>query len=298
MLDYAALSALSAVIREGSFEGAARLLNVTPSAISQRIRLLEERVGCALVIRAQPCRATETGRRLCQHVDSVRLLEQDLQGAVPALSGQMAPRVMLPVAVNADSLATWLGDAIAGFAADHNVLMEVLVDDEDHTAHWLRTGTVLAAVTAGARPAAGCNSHALGSMRYIAGASPSFVERYFRDGVNVRTLSAAPSLIFNRKDDLQARWVQDVCLCRVEIPRHTFPSPQAFVKAALAGMGWGMHPHSLIYQHLENGSLVELVPGTRLDIPLYWQYARVSSGLLELLSRTIISAARTSLLPP
>jgi LysR family transcriptional regulator (chromosome initiation inhibitor) len=78
MLDYAALSALAAVIREGSFERAARALNVTPSAISQRIRLLEERVGCAL--RDQPCRATETGRRLCQHVDRVRLLEQELQG--------------------------------------------------------------------------------------------------------------------------------------------------------------------------------------------------------------------------
>ncbi len=54
MLDYAALSALAAVVREGSFERAARALHVTPSAISQRIRLLEERVGCALVIRDQP----------------------------------------------------------------------------------------------------------------------------------------------------------------------------------------------------------------------------------------------------
>lgn len=212
--------------------------------------------------------------------------------------GQMAQRVMVPIAVNADSLATWLGDAIASFGAENNVLMEVLVDDEDHTAHWLRDGTVVAAVTACAHPAAGCNSQALGAMRYIAGASPSFVERYFRDGVNVRTLGAAPSLCFNRKDDLQARWVQYVCQRRVEIPRHTFPSPQGFVKAALAGMGWGMHPHSLIKQHLENGSLVELVPGTSLDISLYWQYARVSSSLLKILSRSIRTAAHTSLLPP
>ncbi|HBO78766.1 MAG TPA: ArgP/LysG family DNA-binding transcriptional regulator, partial [Cupriavidus sp.] len=103
MLDYAALSALAVVIREGSFERAARALNVTPSAISQRIRLLEERVGCALVVRDQPCRATETGRRLCQHVDRVRLLEQELQGALPALAPEGVTRVALPVAVNADS---------------------------------------------------------------------------------------------------------------------------------------------------------------------------------------------------
>ena len=53
MLDYSALSALAAVIREGSFERAAQSLHVTPSAVSQRIRLLEERLGCALVVREQ-----------------------------------------------------------------------------------------------------------------------------------------------------------------------------------------------------------------------------------------------------
>ena len=61
MLDYASLFALSTVVREGSFERAARALNVTPSAISQRIRLLEERVGCALVVRAQPVRRDGNG---------------------------------------------------------------------------------------------------------------------------------------------------------------------------------------------------------------------------------------------
>src|SRR3954468_4976120 len=115
MLDYSALSALAAVVREGSFERAARALHVTPSAVSQRIRLLEERVGCALVVRDQPCRATETGRRLCQHVDRVRLMEQELEGAVAALAPEGVARVPLPVAVNADSLATWFAPAVAAF---------------------------------------------------------------------------------------------------------------------------------------------------------------------------------------
>ena len=54
MLDYAGLEALSAVVREGSFERAAHKLHITPSAVSQRIKLLEERVGQALVLRGQP----------------------------------------------------------------------------------------------------------------------------------------------------------------------------------------------------------------------------------------------------
>jgi LysR family transcriptional regulator (chromosome initiation inhibitor) len=298
MLDYAALSALAAVVREGSFERAARALHVTPSAISQRIRLLEERIGCALVVRDQPCRATETGRRLCQHVDRVRLLEQDLQGTLPALAPSGAARVALPVAVNADSLATWMAAPIAAFAAENPVLMEVAVDDQDYTTEWLRSGAVLAAVTATARPAAGCDSRPLGSMRYLAAASPAFVRRHFAGGVGAGSLAKAPSLVFNAKDALQARWARRQCHRHVELPRHALPSPQAFVTAALAGMGWGMHPQALIAAHLAEGTLIELVPATPLDVPLHWQYARAASGLLDRLTRAVAAAAHAALLPP
>ena len=298
MLDYAALSALAAVVREGSFERAAQALSVTPSAVSQRIRALEERVGCALVVRGQPCQATDTGRRLCQHVDRVRLLEQELQGALPALAPEGISRVALPVAVNADSLATWFAPAVAVFAADAPVLVELAVDDQDHTAAWLRSGAVLAAVTGTARPPAGFNSRPLGAMRYLAAASPAFVARHFPQGVGAGSLARAPSLVFNTKDELQARWVRRLCHRDVELPRHALPSSHAFVTAGLAGMGWGLHPQVLIAPQLRDGSLVELVPGTPLDVPLYWQHARVASSLVEGLSRAVLEAAARFLSPP
>lgn len=295
MLDYASLFALSAVIREGSFERAARALNVTPSAISQRIRLLEERMGCALVVRGQPCQATETGRRLCQHVDRVRLLEQELHEAMPALPADGPLRVTLPIAVNADSLATWFAPALASFAAHAPVLMDVTIDDQDHTSEWLRSGKVLAAITAADRPTSGCNSLPLGAMRYLAVASPAFMAKHFPISIDPDSLARAPSLVFNAKDALQARWTQHLCQREVELPRHTLPSPQAFVTATLAGMGWGMHPEALVAPHLAEGSLVELVPGTPLDIPLHWQYARTASSLLEGMTRQILAAARAAL---
>lgn len=295
MLDYSSLSALSAVVREGSFERAARMLHVTPSAISQRIRLLEERVGCALVVRGQPCSATETGRRLCQHVDHVRLLEYELQAEVPALDSEGLVRVTLPIAVNADSLATWFAPAMAAFAAEAPVLMDVAVDNEGHTEAWLRSGMVLAAVTATARATSGCNSRPLGAMRYVAAASPAFVQRYFAQGVNAGSLAQAPSLVFNAKDELQDRWVRRLCHRHVELPRHTLPSPQAFTMAALAGMGWGMHPQVLVAAHLKDGVLVELVPDNPLDVPLYWQQARAASALLESLTRHVLAAAEAAL---
>jgi LysR family transcriptional regulator, chromosome initiation inhibitor len=292
MLDYAALSALAAVVHEGSFERAAVALHVTPSAVSQRIRLLEERMGCALVVRGQPCRATEAGRRLCQHVDRVRLLEHGLQGNLPAIAKQGVARMALPVAVNADSLATWFAPALAAYAAQAPVLVQLAVDDQDHTAQWLRNGEVLAAVTGTARAATGCNSRALGAMRYLAVASPAFVMRYFPQGVGAASLGQAPSLVFNSKDELQARWVRRHCRRAVELQRHTLPSTQAFVVAALAGMGWGMQPQALVAEHLVRGRLVELVPNTPLDVPLYWQHARAASGWLLGLERAVLAAAK------
>lgn len=297
MLDYAALNALAAVVREGSFDRAARALHVTPSAISQRIRLLEERVGCALVVRGQPCKPTDTGRRMCQHMDRVRLLEAELTDALPAIAPEGGARVHLPVAVNADSLATWFAPALAAFAAEAPVLVELSVDDQDHTAEWLRTGAVVAAVTGTARPATGCNSQPLGVMRYLAAASPAYVVRHFAQGVGAGSLAQAPSLLFNTKDELQASWVRRLCHRHVELPRHTLPSSHAFVTAALAGMGWGMFPQGMIAQQLADGSLVELVPGTPLDVPLYWQTARAASGLLDGLTRQMVAAARQALRP-
>ena len=297
MLDYPALFALAAVVREGSFERAAVALHVTPPAVSQRIRALEERMGCALVVREQPCRATETGRRLCQHVDRVSLMEQELQGLLPALAPSGVARVELPIAVNADSLATWFAPAMAAFAAGAPVLVQLAVDDQDHTREWLRSGAVLAAGTGTERPVAGCNSHPLGAMRYVAAATPGFVRSHFGGGVDADSLSRAPSLVFNAKDDLQARWVRRHCQQDVRLPRHMLPSSQAFVTAAVAGMGWGLQPVALIESHLREGSLVELVPDSPLDVPLFWQHARAASSLLDGLSRDVLAAARRALRP-
>ncbi len=295
MLDYAALAALAAVVREGSFDGAARTLHVTPSAVSQRIRALEERVGCALVVRDQPCRATAVGQRLCQHVEQVRLLEHELRDALPLPGAQAGTRVTLSVAVNADSLATWFAPAVAAYAARAPVLLDIAVDDESHTAQWLHSGAVLAAVSAQPRPPSGCNTVPLGSMRYVAAASPAFIARHFSAGVGAASLAQAPSLMFSTKDELQARWVRRRCRRDVELPRHLLPSPQAFVSAALAGMGWGMHPQALVAGHLRSGALAELVPGTTLDVALHWHHARAASTLLETLTAAVRAAARAAL---
>lgn len=303
MLDYPSLLALATVVQEGSFEKAARALHVTPSAVSQRLRTLEERLGCALVVRGQPCEATETGRRLCQHLDRVRLLEHELQSQMPSLDPAAPLRVSLPVAVNADSLATWFMPAMAELAREAPVLLQIAVDDENHTAQWLRSGQVLAAVTSTAAPVTGCNSLPLGALRYVAAASPAFMAQHFPQGVNAERLATAPSLMFNAKDELQLRWMtrhggplaSGASRGDLGWPRHILPSPQAFVAAALGGIGWGMHPEPLVRDCLERGDLVELKTNSALDVPLYWQHTRMASSLLACLTQAVVKAARAGL---
>src|SRR3954465_5521664 len=226
MLDYASLSAVAVVVREGSFEGAARALNVTPSAISQRVKQLEERVGGVLIVRGQPCTATEMGRLICRHVEQVGMLEHELHGALPRLAPleSQDERVTIRVAVNADSLGTWFIQAMSRFSETDRALLDVAIDDQEHTQEWLRTGDVLAAVTADPQPVQGCESIPIGKLKYCAVASPTFVQKHFADGVTAAALAAAPSLRFNRKDQLQTRWVRAVCRRNVDIPSYCIVS--------------------------------------------------------------------------
>ena len=297
MLDYASLAAVAAVVQEGSFERAARALNVTPSAVSQRIKSLEERLGRVLIARGTPCTATEAGRLLCRHVERVGMLEQDLRVDLPQLTRSIADkgRVTLRVAVNADSLGTWFISAIAAFADAEGALLDVALDDQEHTIEWLRSGDVLAAVTAHAQPVQGCNSVPLGRLKYMAVASPTFVAKYFPNGATAASLAHAPSLTFNRKDTLQAQWIRRACRKPVETPTHWLPSTQAFIDATVAGIGWGMNPECLVRTHLQAGKLIELIPGRGLNVPLYWQHTRLQVPMLGRLTAAVVKAAKTAL---
>jgi LysR family transcriptional regulator (chromosome initiation inhibitor) len=297
MLDYASLSAVAVVVREGSFERAARALNVTPSAISQRVKQLEERLGGVLIVRGQPCTATEIGRLICRHVEQVGMLEHELHGTLPRLVPAEATdeRVTIRVAVNADSLGTWFVGAMAAFLGADRALLDVAIDDQEHTQDWLRAGDVLAAVTADSQPVQGCESIPIGKLKYCAVASPEYVRHYFPEGVTAAALTAAPSLRFNRKDRLQAQWVRNICRREVDVPSHWLPSTQAFIDASVAGIGWAMNPRALVASHLRDGSLVELVPGRLLSVPLYWQHTRLQMPMLARLTKAVINASRAAL---
>ncbi|MFT7593531.1 MAG: LysR family transcriptional regulator (chromosome initiation inhibitor) [Paracoccaceae bacterium] len=137
------LAALAAVLRRGSFDAAAADLSVTPSAISQRIKALEDRVGTSLIHRGSPCTGTPAGVRLAKHAEDVGLLEAQLSRDLSL--GDTSGPGRLRIALNADSLATWF---VAALAAVPDVLFDLVIDDQDHSADWLKRGEVSAAISA------------------------------------------------------------------------------------------------------------------------------------------------------
>lgn len=296
-MDYAGLRAVAMVVQTGSFEKAALALHVTPSAISQRVKQLEERLGAVLILRGNPCTATEKGEWVCRHMEHVGMLESELFSQLPALlsSDEVSSRVTLHIATNADSLGTWFLKAVSTFTHQSGFLLNVAVDDQDHTAEWLQRGRVLAAVTSLEKPVQGCRVTPLGFLRYHATASPAFIDRYFPKGVTETELAQAPALTFNQKDRLQQQWISQVFGASIVHPTHWLPSTQSFVDAALLGMGWGMNPALLVRNHLAEGRLVELVAGTPLDIPLFWQVNRLAVDRLKSLTDAVVEVARREL---
>jgi LysR family transcriptional regulator, chromosome initiation inhibitor len=286
MFDPLHLQALTAILATGSFDGAAARLHVTPSAISQRIRALEDRTGAVLIRRGTPCTATPAGRRLAHHADTLALL--DAQAARDL--GLSTDRPTVRVAVNADSLATWFLPALTALP-DH--LFDLVIDDQDHSEILLRDGAVMAAITARADPVQGCDAYPLGALRYLATASPAFAARWFPDGPTVAALATAPALSFNAKDRLQADWAAARAGAPVALPLHRLATSEGFVTAACLGLGWGMNPAVLAAPHLATGALVDL--GHPLDTPLHWQVSRAVAAPLAPLTQAIRQAARAVL---
>jgi LysR family transcriptional regulator (chromosome initiation inhibitor) len=284
------LAALAAVIEFGTFDAAADHLHVTPSAVSQRIKALEQRVGQVLVVREKPCRATVAGVPLLRLAAQTALLEAEALGELGGPGTAHRPRVAL--AVNADSMSTWF-TAVLGAVPE--VLFDIRIEDQDHSARLLREGVVLGAVTTERSPVPGCRVQSLGVMRYLPVASPGYVERYLSDGFTAAAAAQAPSLAWNRDDALQDRLLRRAFRRTVTRPVHYVPTAEGFGAAVRAALGWGMYPEQLAAPDLADGSFVRIAD-VHLDVPLYWQCWKLDSPLVAQVTGAVRSAA-TDLMP-
>lgn len=298
-LDLAQLRALTAVIAEGSLDAAARVLHVTPSAVSQRLRALEVTTGRVLVVRGRPARVTASGEVLLRLARQVDLLATDaaaeLGGPGSDAADPDARPPALPIAVNADSLATWVLPALAPLAG--SLCLDLRREDQERTSTLLRDGSVVAAITTDAAAVPGCSSTPLGAMRYRAAASAAFARRWFPRGVRSEVaLAAASVVVFDRDDDLQDAHLRTRAP-GARPPRHHVPSSADFLTAVRLGMGWGMLPILQADDLLASGELVDLDPSAAVDVTLHWQRWRLRSPGLDAVDAAVRAAAAQHLEP-
>ncbi len=292
-LDPVALRTLTVAIRLGTFDAAAQDLHVTPSAVSQRIKALETRVGRVLVHRVKPLEPTEAGRVLVRLATQMELLEREaVAGLVEEAGGLATSYASLPIAVNADALYSWLIDALAEVQSRHRVVFEVVREDHTRTAERLRRGEVVAAITAEPKPVPGCRVVRLGRLRYAAVATDAFHAQHFHAGVGSISLAEAPVVAFDRSDSLQHDFIRRVTRRHLTPPVTYLPSVREFDRAIRVGMGWGLLPESDVVDELADGHLVELVPGRRTDVPLFWQHWTLGSDIVADLTEAVVGAAR------
>jgi LysR family transcriptional regulator (chromosome initiation inhibitor) len=288
------LETLAAVVRDGTFDAAARRLNVTPSAVSQRIKALEQQLGRVVVVRSKPIRATESGAALLRLAQQLVVLEQETAGVL-GLDESAASTSVVPLAVNADSMATWLLPALAEVARQHPVAFELHRDDQEYTAALLTDGTVMAAVTSDSKPVAGCTVTSLGGMVYRPVATPGFAARWFPRGVDAAALAVAPLIDFDRKDELQARYIRSVTRRDLRPPRHLVPASADFAAAVTLGLGWGMLPDQQADAGRAAGSLITVDDARSIAVPLFWQQWNLRSALLDRVADAVVTHARAAL---
>ncbi|MEU9591089.1 LysR family transcriptional regulator ArgP [Streptomyces sp. NPDC048193] len=283
---------LLAVVDEGTFDAAAAVLHVTPSAVSQRVKALEQRTGRVLLLRTKPVRPTESGAVLVRLARQVTRLERDAYAQL-GLSGAGEP-TRISVAVNADSLATWFLGVLTRVPQEPRLCFELRREDEDHTAALLREGVVMAAVTSSPEPVPGCTVRPLGRMRYRPCAAPGFAARHV-GGPLPEALTGAPVVVFDRRDDFQDGFVRRLARDGAGTARHYVPTSEGFVAAVAAGLGWGMVPEQQADPLLGTGRLVDLAPDLAVDVPLYWQQWKLDSPALAVVADAVVTAAAETL---
>jgi DNA-binding transcriptional LysR family regulator len=139
-LDVESLRVFREVVVSDGFTSAAERLGVTQSAVSHKIRRLEQRIGVDLLRRdGQSFTLTADGRELLEYADEIvaahdraveHLRRSDLTGTVR-------------LGCNEEVAATQLADVASRFRRTHpNVRLEIRVQDSACVTEWLDAGVV------------------------------------------------------------------------------------------------------------------------------------------------------------
>lgn len=267
------LNAFLAVVRERSFTRAAAQLGVSPSALSQTMRSLEERLGVRLLMRTtRSVSPTEAGERLASNV--APLLE-GIESELAALSElREKPAGTIRITTVDHAAETILWPALAGFLSRYpDVHVDLVVDNSlrDIVAERFDAG-----IRMGERVARDMIAVRIGPEICMAAvATPAYFAEHGTPLVPQDL--AAHRCINMRMDTLGDVYVwefeqgQRELNVRVE-GQLTVNDIAVIRKAALAGLGVAFIPEDLVQVHLDAGELVRVLADWTPPFPGYHLY--------------------------
>jgi DNA-binding transcriptional LysR family regulator len=257
--DYAELRAFAAVIRHGSFTNAAAHLGVSPSALSQTIRALEDRLGQRLLNRTTRSVApSAAGQALAERLLPVL---DDLDGVIDtafAAAGEVSGPLRLNVVrVAIRPLAALLPD----FLARHpRVTVQVEASDAlvDIVAQGFDAGIRLAERLEGDMIALPFG----GPLRMAVVAAPAYLEGRKAPG-HPRDLEDHDCLVaLAPSTGTPYRWELDKDGVELRVPvtgRLIGSDLRLRLAACLAGVGIGYFFETEVADHIASGDLVRLL---------------------------------------
>jgi len=286
-IDYRALAVLDAVASHGSFDKAAVALGITQSAVSQRIKALEDASGRLLIIRGQPAVPTGLGQRLITHHRHVKLMEASLDIDL----GNTVSMPELAIAIDDDSLATWFPTTLAPLLAPPRCQLDVRLADSEAALQMVRDGTVFGCVASDT----GSDVHAasvtlLGTLRHVCVATPVFAGHWFGDGFSADAVQLAPAVV--GQHSLLARFLAEQLDLHAPFPHHRLPVAAARRACIKDGLAYGLLPQRLAAPYLATDRLLDLAPGRTVDVPLHWHAWSLDTPFTKLLSEQIVRSAR------
>ena len=267
------LRAFLAVARHLNFRAAAEELALTQSAVSRQIQALEGEIGVALFLRhTRAVELTSAGTQLLRAAEpSVERIDTAVR-----LVRQSAGRKLVSISTWASFASMWLIPRLESFQAQHPDI-DIRIDATDVSVD-LETSDVDLALRYATPTTISAQAERLFGEQLTPVASPWLLKaggplKKPKDLTQFTLIEAGDAYRSQHMEWLTwQRWLEAQGLTGLEPRRWLyFNYAHQIAQAALTGQGVALTRMPLIADSLANGSLVEVLPGTRLESPLaYW----------------------------
>lgn len=244
------LRVLDAVVTAGGIAAGAERLNIAKSAVSHRIRELEDRLGARLFDRTKRrVQLTEAGRDF--HNRAVELLEglERAEEAASSASGELKGRIRVaaPVSFTAHCLAPVMGQFL-----ERHPAVTLSVDTNDRMVDFVGDGFDLA-IRIARLPDSALVARRLTTIRRACVASPALLERLGTPRTP-EDLSRFPGLRYSNVDETYY-WTFSQGIVASVTSRIDIANGDAVREAAIAGLGVAVLPTFIVHDAVRRGAL-------------------------------------------